>query len=51
MMKILLRLTVLMMMMIIIMTTMMLTAINKCNWLQLEIVGRRFMVECKLKTS
>ena len=32
-------------------TTMMLTAINKCNWLQLEIVGRRFMVECKLKTS
>ena len=29
------------------MTTMMLTAINKCNWLQLEIVGRHFMVECK----
>ena len=26
------------------MPTMMLTAINKCNWLQLEIVGRRFMV-------
>ena len=32
------------------MTTMMLTAINKCNWLQLEIVGRRFIVACKLKT-
>ena len=32
-------------------TTMMFTAINKCNWLQLEIVRRRFMVECKLKTS